>query len=71
MGNETRLRIMLELASGPKSFNELKESMGATDGTLFYHLMNLGNSDLVKTERNSATIYSLTDKGRKAIQPYR
>lgn len=71
-----RLGIMAYLSqASPATFNELKETTGATGGNLSTHLRKLedvGYIDQVKTfeGRKPLTTIHLTDAGRAAFADY-
>lgn len=60
--NEQRISLMKALFLGTKTANELKKTIGLTDGQLYHHLKDLALAGyLLKEERNS---YSLTTEGK-------
>ena len=62
MANEWRLMILCQLADGEKTVSELQESLGLSQSALSQHLAILREQGLVKTRRESQTIYySLAD----------
>lgn len=71
-----RLGIMSALAVHPSlSFNELKESLGATDGNLSAHARKLEEGGYLRCEKSfegriPLTEYRLTEEGRQALARY-
>lgn len=71
-----RLGIMSALAVNETlSFQELKEALSTTDGNLSVHARKLEEADYIDCEktfvgRMPKTVYSLTPKGRTALQEY-
>jgi len=71
-----RLAILSALAaSGPLTFSELKEIVGTTDGNLSVHARKLEDAKyIVCTKgfegRTPKTEYSITAKGRRALEKY-
>ena len=61
LGNESRLMILCILAEGERSVGELNEMVPLSQSALSQQLARLRQQDLVKTRRESQTIfYSLT-----------
>lgn len=71
-----RLGIMSALAVNESlSFQELKEALSTTDGNLSVHARKLEEASYIDCEktfvgRMPKTVYSLTARGRKALQEY-
>lgn len=57
MGNERRLMILCQLGNGEKSVGELECLVGLKQSALSQHLAKLRAERLVKTRRQSQTIY--------------
>ena len=61
-GNESRLMILCSLAEGERSVGELNEIIPLSQSALSQQLARLRSQGLVKTRRESQTIYySLAD----------
>jgi DNA-binding MarR family transcriptional regulator len=71
-----RLGVMAILAAQPAAeFNQLKEKLSATDGTLSVHLRKLEEAGYIAIEktfrdRRPLTRAKLTPEGRKAFKRY-
>lgn len=71
-----RLGIVSALAVNPRlSFNELKELLQTTDGNLSVHARKLEEAGYVLCDkfiegRHPKTEYTLTEKGREALDRY-
>ncbi len=64
LANARRLVILCELSKGERSVGQLGEVVGLSQSALSQHLAKLRRSRLVKTRRQSQTIYySLADPG--------
>lgn len=61
LGNENRLLILCNLASGEKSVGELQQAIGLRQSALSQHLARLRHDGLVQTRRASQTIYYSLD----------
>jgi DNA-binding HxlR family transcriptional regulator len=67
--NRVRLGIMsILVVSGSADFNDLKESLGVTDGNLASHLKALEENNIIKVNkqfigRKPNTSYSVTENG--------
>ncbi len=62
LADENRLRILMNLAEGPKSVSEIVEQSGLSQPLVSHHLKELKNSLIVKTERKSSFVfYELTE----------
>lgn len=57
LGNDRRLMIVCELASGEKSVGSLEERIGLTQSALSQHLARLRKDGIVRTRRDSQRIY--------------
>src|SRR5208337_2724889 len=68
LANEWRLMILCELLKGERSVGELEEIVSLSQSGLSQHLARLRRSHLVKTRRESQTIYySIADPGVKKV----
>lgn len=71
-----RLGIVSALAvEDSLTFTELREMLGATDGNLSVHARKLEEAGYVRCEKGFVgrvprTVYSLTVKGRRALEAY-
>ncbi|QUH27146.1 winged helix-turn-helix domain-containing protein [Serpentinicella alkaliphila] len=73
--SKIRIAIVSCLIGGEKSFKELKEVTGATDGNLSVHLSKLSESGYIEIlksffNKKPQTIYSLTERGKKDFIEY-
>lgn len=73
--SKLRIAIVSCLMTGEKTFKEVKELTGATDGNLSVHLTKLEESGHIKIYKDffnnkPRTRYNLTDKGRKEFTDY-
>jgi DNA-binding transcriptional ArsR family regulator len=59
LGDETRLRILRRLASGPATLHELTELLGLAKSTVHGHLLVLRTGGLVVTDISKKTGYAL------------
>ena len=59
LGDETRLRILRRLASGPASLHELTELLGLAKSTVHGHLLVLRTGGLVETDISKKTGYAM------------
>lgn len=57
MSNEKRLMILCYLAQGEKAVGEMEQLIGLSQSALSQHLARLRRDGLVKTRRESQTIY--------------
>ncbi len=57
LANDRRLMILCELLKGERSVGELEDIVGLSQSALSQHLARLRSSQLVKTRRESQTIY--------------
>lgn len=57
LGNEHRLLVLCTLMAGELSVSELHELMPISQSSLSQHLASLREAELVKTRRESQTIY--------------
>jgi len=57
MANRHRLMILCELHKGEQSVGVLQETIGLSQSALSQHLARLREDELVKTRRESQTIY--------------
>ncbi len=63
LANAHRLMVLCELLKGEACVTELQNAVGLSQSSLSQHLARLRQDDLVKTRRESRTIYySLTDE---------
>jgi len=68
LANDRRLMILCELLKGERSVGELEEVVGLSQSALSQHLARLRSSRLVKTRRQSQTIYyRIADPGAAKI----
>lgn len=64
IANDRRLIVLCELVKGERSVGELEAVAGLSQSALSQHLAKLREARLVKTRRESQTIYySLADTG--------
>lgn len=73
--SKLRIAIVSCLMTGEKTFKEVKELTGATDGNLSVHLTKLEESGHIKIFKDffnnkPRTRYNLTAKGRKEFADY-
>lgn len=62
LANRHRLMVLCELHKGEQSVTRLQEAIGLSQSSLSQHLARLREDKLVKTRRESQTIYySLSD----------
>ena len=57
LGNESRLMVLCALAEGERSVSELNEGIPLSQSALSQQLARLRREDLVRTRRESQTIY--------------
>lgn len=57
LGNESRLLVLCALAEGERSVSELNEGIPLSQSALSQQLARLRREDLVRTRRESQTIY--------------
>ncbi len=57
LGNESRLMVLCQLCGGERSVGELQRVVGLGQSPLSQHLARLRRDGLVKTRRESQTIY--------------
>lgn len=63
LANAHRLMILCELNKGESRVSELRRTLGLSQSSLSQHLARLRDDNLVKTRRESQTIYyTLADK---------
>lgn len=73
---KTRLSIIMILyREGSVSFNQFKDLLGGTDGTIYAHLEKLVKENYITKKREIAgitvqTVYSITPSGEKALKEY-
>jgi len=68
LANDRRLMILCELLKGERCVSELEEIVSLSQSALSQHLARLRRSHLVKTRRESQTIYySIADPGVKKV----
>jgi ArsR family transcriptional regulator, virulence genes transcriptional regulator len=63
LANEHRLLVLCQLAQGEKSVGELQKRLGLRQAHLSQVLAHLRQSGLVRTRRESQTIYYQLDSG--------
>lgn len=74
-GNKLRVAVLAALITDEKTFRELKEITGATDGNLGAQLIKLEECEVVASKkefikRKPQTTYQITDIGRKMFREY-
>lgn len=57
LGNEQRLMILCQLSEGERSVGELGQGLALSQSALSQHLARLRRDGLVRTRRESQTIY--------------
>lgn len=57
LGDETRLRILMELQDGAKNVSELCKKLKAPQPTVSHHLSILRMGDMVTSQRNGKEIF--------------
>jgi predicted transcriptional regulator len=67
LANPTRLRILLSLSEGKKSFSKLAQTMDLKGGHLIFHLKKLLATQLIAQEDNKGD-YLITAKGINAVK---
>ena len=68
MANDRRLVVLCELVKGERSVGELEAVAGLSQSALSQHLARLREAGVVKTRRESQTIYySLANEGVKRL----
>lgn len=73
--NKLRLAAMFSLASGEKSFQELKKITNASDGNLGAQLLKLENEKYIESSktffnRKPRTTYKITEFGMTMLKEY-
>jgi len=73
--SKLRIAIVSCLMTGEKTFKEVKEITGATDGNLSVHLTKLEETGHIKISKDffnnkPRTRYNLTSKGKKEFSDY-
>lgn len=73
--SKLRLMIVSALLSGDKSFRELKEITGASDGNLSVQISNMESGGYVQTKKSffgkrPMTTICLTSQGKQAFMDY-
>lgn len=73
--SKIRIAIVSCLLTGTKTFKEIKELTGATDGNISTHMSKLSAASCVEVvkdyEKNKPrTRYTLTTQGRKEFEEY-
>lgn len=66
MSNEKRLMILCYLTEGEKAVGEMEKLVGLSQSALSQHLARLRRDGLVKTRRESQTIYYSLSGGEAA-----
>ena len=65
LGDETRVRILIELQDGPRNVTELCKKLKAPQPTVSHHLSILRMGELVESRRSGKEIfYSISDLER-------
>jgi len=68
LANERRLMILCQIAQGEKSVGQLAELIGLDQSPLSQHLARLRREKLVRTRRESQTIYyALADEAAERV----
>ncbi|MFI5001996.1 MAG: ArsR/SmtB family transcription factor [Reyranellales bacterium] len=68
MANDRRLVVLCELVKGERTVGELEAVVGLSQSALSQHLARLREAEVVKTRRESQTIYySLANAGVKRL----
>ncbi len=68
MANDRRLVVLCELVKGERSVGELEAVAGLSQSALSQHLARLREAKMVKTRRESQTVYySLANHGVKRL----
>jgi DNA-binding transcriptional ArsR family regulator len=68
LANDRRLMVLCELLNGERTVSELETVVGLSQSALSQHLARLRQSQLVKTRRESQTIYyRIADTGVSKI----
>lgn len=68
MANDRRLVVLCELVKGERTVGELEAVVGLSQSALSQHLAKLREAKVVKTRRESQTIYySLANQGVKRL----
>lgn len=68
LANDRRLMVLCELLKGERSVGELEDIVGLSQSALSQHLARLRRGRLVKTRRESQTIYyRIADPGVEKI----
>ncbi|KNY30022.1 winged helix-turn-helix domain-containing protein [Pseudobacteroides cellulosolvens] len=73
--SKLRIAIVAALITGEKTFKEVKEVTGATDGNLSIHLSKLEGAGYIEIYKDffnnkPRTRYNLTDKGKSEFVEY-
>jgi DNA-binding HxlR family transcriptional regulator len=73
--SKIRIAIVTCLMTGEKTFKEIKDIVGATDGNLSVHLSKLEEGGYIHVQKDffknkPRTRYNLTDSGRKEFIDY-
>ena len=74
-GNKLRVAVLAALITDAKTFREVKEITGATDGNLGAQMIKLEECEVVASKkefvnRKPQTTYQITDIGRKMFREY-
>jgi len=73
--SKIRIAIVSCLLTGPKTFKEVKNLTGATDGNISTHVKKLSEASIVEVNKGfennkPKTVYKLTENGRKEFEDY-
>lgn len=68
---ESTKRKLIQLASIPISYSELKESLGISDPAIQRHLTDLKKADLIQKGEGKEGKYELTVKGKLKLEEFR
>jgi ArsR family transcriptional regulator, arsenate/arsenite/antimonite-responsive transcriptional repressor len=71
LGDEKRLRIVLQLAGGERCVCDLMEDLGAAQSLLSFHLKTLKDAGLVNDRREGRWVhYSLSAEGITELEEF-
>lgn len=65
LGHRIRLSILMALAAGPASYQQLCKTTGLTAGPLQHHVRTLRQAGMLKTPQRNT--YGMTDRGRTCL----
>ena len=68
LGDENRIKIMMELSVGEKNAGELLETLSVTQPTLSHHMKILCDSGIVEARKDGKwTYYSISKEGKEQL----